>query len=202
MKTVLIAGGVAALALTAALGGVAAAQQTERPAARADADNDGQITRTEFVEARVRRLTAMDADSDGSVTTDERAAGKSARRAERMSARFDRLDTDRDGSISRAEFEARPLRADKGPGPGPRGERMAARREARGPVVIAEVRSRATDAFARLDTNRDGAVTVEERRGAREQMRATRQERRAERMARRAAGVAQTPPSPPTSASE
>ncbi len=209
MKKMMIAGGAAALALTAVIGGVAVAQQApaERSAARADADRDGRITQAEFVQARVQRLTAMDANNDGSVTAEERAAGKQAQRAERVAARFDRLDTDRNGSISRAEFEARPeragrgQRAGKGPG-GPRGERMAARREARGPVVIAEAQAKATQAFARLDVDNDGAVTVEERRGARQQMREGRQERRAERMARREARGTQTPPSPPAPASE
>lgn len=209
MKKMMIAGGAAAIALTAVIGGVAVAQQapTERPAARADADRDGRITQAEFVQARVQRLTAMDADNDGSVTAEERAAGKQAQHAERMAARFDRLDTDRDGSISRTEFEARPQRTGRGPragkgAGGPRAERMAARREARGPVVIAEAQTKATEAFARLDVNNDGAVTVEERRGARQQMREGRQERRAERVARREARGTQTPPSPPAPASE
>ncbi len=206
MKKMMIAGGAAALALTAVIGGVAMAQQApaERPAASADADRDGRITQAEFVQARVQRLTAMDANNDGSVTTEERAAGKQAQRAERMAARFDRLDTDRNGSISRAEFEARPERAGRGPraGKGPRTERMAARREARGPLVIAEAQARASEAFARLDVDNDGAVTVEERRGVLQQMREGRQERRAERVARREARGTQTPPSPPAPASE
>lgn len=206
MKKTMIAASAAALALTAVIGGVAVAQQApaESPAASADADRDGRITQAEFVQARVQRLTAMDANNDGSVTAEERAAAKQAKRAERMAARFDRLDTDGNGSISRAEFDARPDRAGRGPragkvGQGPRAERMAARRQARGPVVIAEAQAKASEAFARLDANNDGAVTVEERRAACQQMRQTRQERRAERVARRAT---QTPPSPPAPASE
>ncbi len=204
MKKTHIAGGIAALALAGLIGGVAVAQQapTERRATRADADGDGRISEAEFVGQRVQRLGAVDADRDGSVTAQERQAGQAARRAERMTARFDRLDADRDGAISRAEFEARPARAQragKGPRAAQRAERMAAHRDARAPVVIAEAQTRAATAFARLDADADGFVTIEERRAGRVALREVRQERRAERMARRAT---QTPPSPPAPSTE
>ena len=200
MKKTMMIGGAAALALAAAVGGAALAQQVpaERPAARADTNRDGQITRAEFVDARMQRLTAMDTNSDGTITSAERTAAKQARRAERMTGRFDRLDTDRNGSVSRAEFEARPDRGGRGHGGermrrgGPRGERMAAHREARGPLVIAEAEARTTAAFARMDANNDGVVTLAERRGVRQQMRQTRQERRADRVARHTAAPSQT----------
>lgn len=200
MKKTMMIGGAAALALAAAVGGAALAQQTpaERPAVRGDAARDGQITRAEFVDARIQRLNAMDTDGDGTITNAERTAAKQAGQAERMTGRFDRLDTDRNGSLSRAEFEARPDRGGRGPGGdrigrgGPRGERMAARREARGPLVIAEAEARTTAAFTRMDANNDGAVTLDERRSARQQMHQARQERRAERAARRTAEPSQT----------
>ena len=71
---------------------------------------------------------------------------------------------------------------------GPKGERS--------PVVIAEARARAEEAFARLDANRDGVVTSDERRAAMEQVREQRQERRE---ARRAARAVQASPSTPAS---
>lgn len=201
MKKTMIAGGVAALALMGVVGGVAVAQQapapTEARQARGDADGDGRISQAEFVQQRVARLTTADANGDGSVSAEESAAGREAMKAQRASSRFDRMDANSDGSISRAEFDAqtaaraeRGPRADKGPRGGQRAERMAARREARGPVVIAESQTKATESFARLDADSDGYVTVEERRAGREQMRESRQERRAERMARRGAQTA------------
>ena len=78
---------------------------------------------------------------------------------------------------------------------------MAARRDARGPLVIAEAEARTTAAFARMDADSDGVMTVAERRNAREQMRGMRQERRAERVARRTAARSQTQ-SPPAPGSE
>ena len=206
MKKTMIVGGTAALALAAAIGGAAFAQQApaERPSPRADANRDGQITRAEFVDARTQRLKAMDTDGDGAISTAERGSAKQARRAERMAGRFDRLDADSNGSISRAEFDARPGADRPGPRTGRaamRGERMAARRDARGPLVIAEAEARTTAAFARMDADSDGVMTVAERRNAREQMRGMRQERRAERVARRTAARSQTQ-SPPAPGSE
>ena len=197
MKKTIIAGGVAALALMGVVGGVAVAQQapapTEARQARGDTDGDGRISQAEFVQQRVARLTTADANGDGSVSADEAVAGRAAMKAQRAASRFDRMDANSDGSISRAEFDAQAAaRAERGPraGKGPRGERMAARREARGPVVIAEAQTKATEAFARLDADSDGYMTVQERRAGREQMRESRQERRAERMARRGAQTA------------
>lgn len=207
MRKTLVAGALAALTLAAA-GGVALAQQTpDRPHARgmrADADGDQKLSRAEFVEARVQRLSAADADRDGSVTPDEMRAAAQARRAGRAEARFDRLDADNDGAISRAEFDARrEARAGQGPradrahrGVGRHGARGEGR-EARGPVVIAEARARSEAAFARLDVDRDGYVTAAEHQAARAERRGHRHERMG---ARHAAHRAQQPsPSAPAS---
>ncbi|CAN7400485.1 EF-hand domain-containing protein [Brevundimonas sp. LjRoot202] len=204
MNTTFLAGGLAALALTAAVGGVAVAQQTpEHPHARgmrADADGDHRLSQAEFVGRRVTRLTAADADRDGSVTADERRAAAETRRAGRADSRFDRLDADDDGVISKAEFDSR---RDARAGQGPRAARAhrgrrAERMETRGPVVIAEAQARAETAFVRLDADHDGYVTVAERRTARADRREHRLERRAERRGARQAEQA----SPPAPASE
>lgn len=191
MKKTLLVGGLAALTLGGALAGAAIAQQApqDRPARalRADTDGDSRISQAEFVGARLQRLTALDADRDGSVTAEERRAVRQARSAQRADARFDRLDANDDGSISRAEFDARKetraerprrMRAHRGHGPA----RMA-RMEARGPVVLAEARVKAEQAFARLDGDHDGYVTADERRAGRQALREQRRERVAERRA-------------------
>lgn len=190
MKKTLLAGGLVALTLVGATG-VALAQQAPDRAMRADADGDRRISRTEFVDRRVERLTALDTDRDGSITTDERRAARQARLAGLADARFDRLDANDDGSISRAEFDsaretAREARADRG-GRALRAERRLARREARGPVVIAEVQDRAERNFARFDGDGDGFVTAAERQAARQTMRENRRERMMERRAARQA---------------
>lgn len=211
MRKTILLGGLAALSLTVA-GGVAVAQQTTQQQsaprhARGDADGDGRVSRAEFVEQRTARLTAADANRDGTVTAEEMRAAMQAHRAERVAARFDRLDADKNGQISRDEFSARPERgprADGGRmqrggrhhgGPGMRGGQKAERGAERGPVVIAEARTRAEQAFARMDANSDGYVAADERRAAMQQMREQRQERRTARRAQMQA-------SPSTPASE
>jgi Ca2+-binding EF-hand superfamily protein len=207
-KTLLV-GGLAALTLAAA-GGAAFAQQSPTHGMRADSDGDRRISRTEFVNRQVERLTAMDTNRDGQVTVEERRAAMQARMAARADARFDRLDANNDGVISRAEFEAareagrearadrgvRPMRAGRGPA---RGQRGMARMDARGPIVIAEAQARAEQTFARLDTDNDGFVTAAEFRAGRQAMREQRRERMTER---RAARTAQRQASPQAPASE
>lgn len=206
-------GGVAAIAVLTVFSGVAVAQTAtpQRPARAAMAQP---VTQADFVQRRVERLRAADANHDGTVTAEEMRAAGQAKRAERRAALFERLDANKDGSISRAEFEApradgqraaRGERGQRGPraehaGRGHRGgmhrgaERMGRGGEGRFPIVIAEAERKATEAFTRLDANRDGTVTLEERRAG---MQARRAELRQKRIERRAPAA-----SPSTPASE
>jgi len=197
-------GGVAAIAFLTVFGGVAVAQTTapQRPA-RAMAQP---VSQADFVQRRVERLRAADADRDGTVTAEEMRAAGQAKRVERRTAMFDRLDANKDGSISRAEFEApradgqragRGQRAERA-GRGHRGMHGGAQRMGRGgecrfPIVIAEAEQKATAAFARLDANRDGTLTGEERRAG---MQARRAEMREKRQERRQAVPAASPSTP------
>ncbi|MFA4949773.1 EF-hand domain-containing protein [Brevundimonas sp.] len=187
MKKTIVIGGMVAVTFAALAGGVMA-QQANRPA-RAEAE----MTQAAFVDARVARLTAADANNDGTVTAEEHQAARQAKHAERSEARFARMDSNGDGSISRAEFDAsREARAGRGPRAeragmrGPRGGRggdRAARMADHGPVVIADARAKAEQAFARMDTDSDGTVTAAERQAVRGERRARMSERRAERQA-------------------
>ena len=205
MRKTLMAGALAALTL--AVGGAAVARQapdlSQTRGLRADVDGDQRVSRAEFVGARVQRLTAADADRNGSVTPEERRAAAEARRAGRIGARFDRLDADDDGVISKAEFEGR--REHRAGARGHRGRHGMHRRAAQGrrmaahdPVVISEAQARAEAAFTRLDADSDGFVTVAERQAARAGRREHRRERMAERRAARRAQQA----SPSAAASE
>lgn len=206
MRTSIWIGGVAAVALAASAGMVMAQQvagqdpgRQDRRMARFDADNDGRISRAEFVTGRTDRLRAADANGDGTVSREEMLAVREARQDERADRHFGRLDANGDGSISRGEFDAaresradareerRAERGDRGPrrgmrGPG-RGHRMGGEgmRGERGPVVIADAEARLAEGFARLDANSDGYVTAEERQAARQGMREERRERRQHR---------------------
>ncbi|MBU1347849.1 MAG: EF-hand domain-containing protein [Alphaproteobacteria bacterium] len=198
-KTTLAIG--AAAAVTLMVGGAALAQQA---GARGDADGDGRISRSEFVDGRIGRLTAIDANRDGSVSAEEFQSGVDTRRNQRVSARFEALDNDGNGAVSREEFTAeREMRGGRhrmaghrGGRGGMGGHRRGERGEARGPISVAEIQTRMNTQFDRIDADHDGFVTATERQTARQAMRGQRQERRAERMARRAT---QASPSAPAS---
>ncbi len=223
--TVLAAG--AALAQTPYTPSAAGAQASARPSAQAEMRPQTRtprqarpapapVTQAQFVSRRVDWLTALDANKDGVVSPEEMRAGMQARRAERTTAMFDRLDTNKDGQISRAEFEARGSANRTGrPEAGPRAGLRAGPRAGqahgmmrrgpqgqRGPIVIAEARTKAEQAFARLDANHDGVVTADERRAARVAARQHRVENRTERGAHRKqtpASSSMTSPSAPAS---
>ena len=184
-----------------------------------DTDRDGRISQAEFTAKAVERLQAADGNGDGTVTAEERRAAGEARRAEHMTQRFARLDTNNDGAISQAEFEAAPAmrggrdgrRGGRGEGRGgwardagqggegaramrgPRGE-WGARAE-RGPVTVEQAQARAAERFARMDANNDGYLTAEDRAANREAMTERRQERRERMQQRRAVQASPATPS-------
>jgi hypothetical protein len=193
MKKIVFAG--------AALAALTAATAFAQPAPQAGARAPHPMTRAE-VQTRVQaRFARADVNRDGFVTQDEVQAQRTqrtekleARRGERRADRFARLDANRDGVLSRAEFDARAGLRD-GARRGVRGEH-AGRGHGRfsgrmgggfggrafaaldlnrdGRVSLQEAQARALQAFDRADANRDGTVTPEERRTAREAFRAQR----------------------------
>jgi hypothetical protein len=68
-----------------------------------DANNDGKLTRAEFDAGQKARFNEADANKDGFVTPDEMRAAMMKRMAD---MRFASMDTDHNGQISKAEFEA------------------------------------------------------------------------------------------------
>lgn len=163
----LILGGAAALLL-----GGAAVAQTAQPGR--SGDPDARVTRDEFVARHLQRFDGADANRDGVLTAEEARAAFTAGRAERRAAMFARLDTNGDGAISRAEFDARAeARGERG---GPGGWRgRGGHRGGWGQLdgdgrTRAEAQARAEAMFARMDANGDGVLTREDReagRGAR-----------------------------------
>jgi Ca2+-binding EF-hand superfamily protein len=184
MKKVLLGSGLL-LAATATAAGAQVA-----PYAQAGA-RDGVQTRTEVVERARTMFSRVDANRDGFVTMEEgrasraqmgqRRGGNQAGRAQQ----FERLDTNRDNVISRDEFaraqEVRGQRA--GQRAAQRGQRMAMRGRMSGAMLRAadanrdqrisliEAETAALQRFDRVDLNRDGRVTRDERQQARQQRR-------------------------------
>ena len=142
--------------------------------ARADANRDGFVARDEMRgmrdQRKVKRMAMRGAD-----------AGQRAN----PGAMFDRLDTNRDNMISRDEFErGRTLRAERGGDRMERrgqrmGNRMAMRGHANmlrradsdrdGRVSLGEAQAAALARFDRVDLNRDGRITPDERHQMRQQ---------------------------------
>ncbi|MBB6124154.1 EF-hand domain-containing protein [Sphingobium subterraneum] len=175
------------------LGGVAALVAV--PVIAAEMAPGKTIVRSE-VEGKVKEHFAeVDANHDGAITPEEMRAMREHKRADSLDAHFKRLDTDGNGSISRAEFNAghaamgpmvEPPMAHggEGHGPGPGGpmggmhgmggmmmfQQADANKD--GKVTLAEATAGALRLFDMVDTNKDGSVTPDERRGFRDQMRA------------------------------
>lgn len=194
MKTLLIGGALAALA-------VPAIAQIAQPAPAAPAVARAQQVHSRAdVQAKVgEHFARLDSNRDGFVTKAEADAGRQAmhgkmreRFAERHEARgaaaFDRLDTNRDGAISRQEWDAgrlareqrRAARGERGPagrrmtmGMGGLGGRMFEMADADkdGRVSLAEAQAAALRHFDMVDTNRDGRITPDERGKMRQRMR-------------------------------
>lgn len=191
----------AALAVTA-LAGVAVAQPQGRGPAGGpgfgllalDANADGRVTRAELDSAQSARFQAVDANRDGFGTPEEFRAARdkehTARNTEMVAQRFALLDADKNGQISKTEFEAAATaRADRkdgahgrrapdrefrtggpggrhGMGRGDRADgkpgRLGPDADADGKVSLAEFSARAAEGFTRADTNKDGVVTIAE----------------------------------------
>lgn len=149
-------------------------ERTRAMFARVDTDRDGFITQAEGQAVRAQMRTRMQAKRGA-------GSGDTAGRAQM----FDRLDTNRDNMISRDEWarvEAQrgERRADGQRGM-MRGQRMAMRgrmggamlraadADRDGRISLAEAEAAALQRFDRVDSNRDGRVTRDERQQARQQ---------------------------------
>ena len=164
------------------------------------ADGPTRVQLRADVASRTQRMFALlDANRDGVLDQPElAAAGKrwdrpreagSGMAPDRMpmdrNAMFDRIDANHDGTISRAEFASAPMHHDgmaggrgerrHGMGGGMRGgmARLWTMADANrdGRVMLQEATTMALQHFDRLDSNRDGQLTPEERAAGRAMMR-------------------------------
>lgn len=149
------------------------ASATAQPAASPPAGGAGKLStmsRTDLQAALERTFDAADSNHDGTLTADERAARMQARRAAGRERLFAQLDADRNGSISKEEFNA------ARPGRFHRGSKGTAMRRpfaagADKPIARSDFVKGGLARFDRLDTDHDGRISAAERNAARKALR-------------------------------
>lgn len=160
---------------------VAGAPASARPGDQAR-DGARDFTRAEALQRAEAMFARLDGNRDGRVTPEEARAAREQRRQARIARRFEQLDANRDGAVTLEEMQR---------AAGERRDRRAARRMAdgggrmhqrifgdQGYVTAEQFRARAAERFARMDTDGNGIVSVDESRAARAAMRERMRERR------------------------
>jgi Ca2+-binding EF-hand superfamily protein len=100
----LLATGVASTAT--AKNGDMRAENRAQAFAQMDANSDGSVSAEEFAAAG-DRFARADTDGNGLLTAEELAAAGQDRAAQRIARMIERLDTNKDGALSKEEIEAR-----------------------------------------------------------------------------------------------
>lgn len=110
---VALASAAAALALGVAFAPPAVARDRFDPMemlAKSDANRDGRVSRSEFIDARRDRFERMDRNNDGYFTEKDLPRIARKRGGEKVDRVIEALDTNRDGRLSRPEFVDGPTR--------------------------------------------------------------------------------------------
>jgi hypothetical protein len=81
-------------------------QMAERMLARVDTNGDGLISRAEHRAAAEARFARMDANNNGVIDPEERRGPRMGKRGGGAGAMLRGADTNRDGAVSRAEYDA------------------------------------------------------------------------------------------------
>ena len=197
MKTMIFAlSGISLLAGTAVLaqpaerqtGPMTRAEATQKSAERfqkMDLNSDGVLDLTDRELRRKQKIARIDTDGNNAISKAEREAAKEARqarRAERLAERGDKAEL-RGERRGKGKRGMRGMRGHRG------GAAMAARADTNGDgrLTLQEFQTAALTRFDRADADKNGTVTQEERKAARDAMRAEMRAKKAERMEQRRA---------------
>ena len=71
-----------------------------------DSDKDGSVSRAEIESGAAAKATEIDANKDGNITVDEVVAYREKQRLHRLADEIKAMDSDSDGKVSVAEYEA------------------------------------------------------------------------------------------------
>lgn len=163
-KTLLVVAVLAAMGAGTALAAAQADSATRPARVNPDNNNDGVIDRTEAaaLPRLAEKFDALDKNKDGKLTADERPQ-RDGMRGERhgggkghKGAAFAKLDTDKDGKLSRAEAAADPKFAE-------RFEKMDLNKDGVIDRADREVAAKhREERFAAADTNKDGKLSRDE----------------------------------------
>ena len=158
-----------ALIVLGLLASSSASAQTARPAPppRPTAPAAVAVPRTDFIKTMDIEFQQMDADKNNRVTRTEVEQFQQAvgllEAQNRVRALFARLDTDRNGQLSAAEF-SRMAVAPVPPNAAPVLSQADLNRD--GSITLVEYRTAKLANFDRMDTDKDGIVSVAEMRAA------------------------------------
>lgn len=167
-KYSMIVAAIAAATAAPALAAAAPAPTRTAPAAPAAKPT----TRTDFVANIQSRFNAVDANKDGVLDANEvstmlqrEVQQAQAQQQQQLAAEFAKLDTNKDGQLSKAEFMAagRPIQARQTP------QQIIGAIDANkdGKISFQEYEAGPLASFNRVDTNHDGTISPQEMQAAR-----------------------------------
>jgi Ca2+-binding EF-hand superfamily protein len=148
-----------------------ASAQAQAPAARTPAAVPP-LPRTEVTQKLDAEFKSLDTNSDGKLTKAEvqaaiqqRATAIQATLMQQQKQEFDKLDTNKDGRLTLAEYQAGTSIKPKDNAADIRMGQMDANKD--GSITAAEFRAATLSQFDKLDTNKDGVLSPQERPAAR-----------------------------------
>lgn len=132
-----------------------------------DANGNGEVTLDEILAHKDARISEIDANGDGTIDADDLIAHHQAQMKKHMEQMLQHMDADGDGVVSVEEFNPRQAHAMGRAGRAHRSGMSGGRKSGMHSGMMGGGMGRGMDGdpekmFARLDTNEDGVLTLDE----------------------------------------